>query len=138
MKETSDGNVPDTVEPDSARSGVTRRRFLTGAATVAAASGLLRSGKVIAASETGRDGMVEGSPLIIKQQGSFFAGGAPVTAPGTFDPTQDLFSSPGDTYWDDALYTQFQIPPDARSLPLVLIHGGGQSGKQWETNAGWT
>jgi pimeloyl-ACP methyl ester carboxylesterase len=133
MKPTNDDNVSTAPTRKLEKNTVTRRRFLAGAATVAAASGLFRSQKLFAASEPVGQDLDNGGPLVIKQQGSFFAGGTKMTAPGTFDPTKDLFSSPGDTYWDDALYAQYQIPPDARSLPLVLVHGGGQTGKSWET-----
>ena len=33
----------------------------------------------------------------------------------------------------DHLYAQFQIPPNARPLPLVMVHGFGQMGKAWES-----
>jgi pimeloyl-ACP methyl ester carboxylesterase len=74
-------------------------------------------------------------PLLIAQQGSFFVGGRTVTARGTFDPGRFFvpFNSQGQTYSIGHLYAQYQIPPDARELPLVMVHGGCQTGKTWET-----
>ena len=71
-------------------------------------------------------------PLVIKSQGSFFAGGAVLTQPGTFDPTS---SAPvGQTLYGDHTYVQYQIPNgNPRKYPLVMWHGGGQSGKSWES-----
>jgi pimeloyl-ACP methyl ester carboxylesterase len=31
------------------------------------------------------------------------------------------------------MYVQYQIPADVRGLPIVLVHGGGGSGRVWET-----
>jgi hypothetical protein len=72
-------------------------------------------------------------PIVLKDQGSFMVGGTVIETPGTFDPS--VFPSPpdGQTFHGDHAYVQFQIPPDARDLPLVMWHGGGQSSKTWET-----
>ncbi len=59
-------------------------------------------------------------PLAIAEQGSFFAGGRTVHAAG-------------ETFSVDHAYVQYQIPADARGLPLVMIHGAGQTGKTWES-----
>jgi pimeloyl-ACP methyl ester carboxylesterase len=73
-------------------------------------------------------------PIIIAKQGSFFVGGTIIQAPGAFDPTQLLpFTNDGQTFRIDHLYAQFQIPPNARKLPLVMVHGFGQTGKTWES-----
>lgn len=73
-------------------------------------------------------------PLLIAEQGSFFVGGTSVTAPGTFDPTRFYpLIDDGQTFRIDQLYAQYQIPPNMRKLPLVLVHGGGQTGKTWES-----
>lgn len=77
--------------------------------------------------------------LIIQQQGSFAVGGTVLTAPGTFDPIrQGAFNpahqdSTGQTLHGDHAYVFFQVPANARTLPLVLWHGHGQSAKTWET-----
>ena len=76
-------------------------------------------------------------PLIIAEQGSFLAGGRTVTAAGSFDRGRFFvpFQSTGQTFSIEHLYAQFQIPPDARKLPLVMVHGGCQTGKTWDTTA---
>jgi hypothetical protein len=59
-------------------------------------------------------------------------GGTVLTAPGTYDPVP--FNAPaGQTFHGGHAYVQYQIPPNARRLPLVLWHGGGQMGKCWES-----
>ena len=78
-------------------------------------------------------------PLEIQQQGSFTVGGTVVSAPGTFDPIQQGAYNPagpdsaGQTLHGDHAYAFYQVPVDARQLPLVFWHGHGQSAKTWET-----
>jgi pimeloyl-ACP methyl ester carboxylesterase len=78
-------------------------------------------------------------PLMIEEQGSFAVGGSVVTAPGTFDPIkQGAYNSAGtdpagQTLHGDHAYVFYQVPVDARKLPLVFWHGHGQSAKTWET-----
>ena len=76
-------------------------------------------------------------PLTIAEQGSFFVGGRTVTAAGRFDPNRFFvpFSSEGQTYTIEHLYAQYQIPPNSRPLPIVMVHGGCQTGKTWDTTA---
>jgi pimeloyl-ACP methyl ester carboxylesterase len=76
-------------------------------------------------------------PLIIAEQGSFLVGGRTVKAAGSFDQNRLFvpFQSTGQTFSIEHLYAQFQIPPDARKLPLVMVHGGCQTGKTWDTTA---
>lgn len=89
---------------------------------------LTMAGAAVSANEGGK------SPLVIAEQGSFFVGGTSVTAPGTFDPTRFYpILDDGQSFRIDHLYAQYQIPPDVRNLPLVLVHGGGQTGKTWES-----
>src|SRR5215471_16350969 len=81
----------------------------------------------------GQNGQGNGNlpPLVIKQQGSFSAGGTVLTQPGTFDPTS---SAPvGQTLYGDHTYVEYQIPQNPRKYPLVLWHGGGQSGMCWQS-----
>lgn len=70
-------------------------------------------------------------PLMIQEQGSFAVGGTVVTAPGTFDPYKP--TSDGATLHGDHAYVFYQVPAQARPLPLVLWHGAGQFSKTWET-----
>ena len=59
------------------------------------------------------------APLMIEAQGSFAAGGTVIRGPG----------SDGPTLHGDHARVFFQVPVDARSLPLVMWHGFGQFGK---------
>jgi hypothetical protein len=70
-------------------------------------------------------------PLVMQEQGSFAVGGTVITNAGTFDPQQP--SPAGQTLHGDHAYAFYQIPVDARELPLVLWHGAGQFSKTWET-----
>lgn len=78
-------------------------------------------------------------PLVIQKQGSFATGGTIITAPGTFDPIKHGAFNPsaqetaGQTLRGDHAYVFYQVPVGARSLPLVMWHGHGQSAKTWET-----
>lgn len=70
-------------------------------------------------------------PVLLQDQGSFFAGGTVKTAPGTY--TGELQSRAGNTLHGDAAYAFYQIPVKAQKNALVFLHGAGQSGKTWET-----
>lgn len=70
-------------------------------------------------------------PIIIKEQGSFFAGGKILTSPGTFGA--DNFKPDGQTFHGDHAYVNYQIPEKARKYPIVFAHGYGQFAKTWET-----
>lgn len=71
--------------------------------------------------------------LMIADQGSFAVGGSVITNPGTFDPIKP--TPEGQTFHGDHAYVFYQIPENARKLPLVLWHGYGQFSKTWETTA---
>lgn len=71
------------------------------------------------------------APLTIQEQGSFAVGGTVIANPGTFDPVK--MSPEGQTFRGDHAYVFYQIPVNARKLPLVLWHGFGQFSKTWET-----
>jgi len=79
------------------------------------------------------------APMVIQEQGSFTIGGTVIKSPGTFDPIkQGAFNpagpdSAGQTRHGDHAYVFYQIPENARKLPLVFWHGYGQSAKTWET-----
>jgi Alpha/beta hydrolase family len=97
-----------------------------------AASGLLLFLAVIAApiAATAQDAG-KPAPLVIEQQGSFAAGGTMISNPGTFDPLKP--APAGQTFRGDHAYVFYQVPVNARRLPLVLWHGAGQFSKTWET-----
>lgn len=69
----------------------------------------------------GNDARPKKDPIVLEDQGSFMAGGKVITAAN------------GDTFHGDHAYVQYQIPPNARRLPLVMWHGGGQFSKTWES-----
>jgi hypothetical protein len=93
--------------------------FLLGAAIVA-------SGPVLAQTTS------RAEPFAIQDQGSFAVGGTVTTAPGTFDPLKPLQPA-GQSFHGDHLYAFYQVPVNARSLPIVMWHGAGQFSKTWET-----
>lgn len=74
------------------------------------------------------------APLLIQQQGSFSAGGQVSTAPGTFNPRKPMDPA-GQTYHGDHAYVFYQIPVNAKPLPILMWHGAGQFSKTWETTA---
>jgi hypothetical protein len=87
---------------------------------------VLASGSVLA-KDAGKQ-----APITIQEQGSFAVGGKVATNPGQFDKLKP--SNPaGQTYHGDHLYAFYQIPENARALPLVMWHGAGQFSKTWET-----
>lgn len=69
--------------------------------------------------------------IIIKEQGSFAAGGTVISNAGTFDAYKP--TAAGQTFHGDHLYTFYQIPVNAHKYPLVMWHGIGQFSKTWET-----
>ncbi len=71
--------------------------------------------------------------LVIQQQGSFAVGGTVTTNPGTYDAINR--SPAGQTFHGDHAYVFYQVPENARRLPLVLWHGIGQFSKTWETTS---
>ena len=70
--------------------------------------------------------------LVLSDQGSFFVGGSVKQAKGTYDHQQPL-KSQGQTLHGDHAYVTYQIPAQHRELPLVFLHGAGQSAKTWES-----
>jgi hypothetical protein len=69
--------------------------------------------------------------IVIEEQGSFAVGGTVISSPGTFDPYNA--TPAGQTFRGDHAYVFYQIPVEARQLPLVMWHGFGQFSKTWET-----
>src|SRR5436190_12428700 len=79
------------------------------------------------------------APLVIQEQGSFAVGGSVVTMPGTFDPIAQGAYNPagpdprGQTNHGDHAYVFYQVPVNARRLPLVFWHRHVQSAKTLHT-----
>jgi len=93
---------------------------------------LLLSANVLGSSDGITQQAAKPEPLVIQDQGSLAAGGTALTAPGAFDPLKPL-NPAGQTYHGDHAYAFYQIPVNARRLPLVMWHGAGQFSKTWET-----
>lgn len=72
------------------------------------------------------------SPLTIAEQGSFFVGGTVIHAPGQYR-TDNPMSHDGQTFHGDHAYVSYQKPLAPHRLPIVFLHGAGQSGKTWES-----
>lgn len=69
--------------------------------------------------------------LLIKEQGSFAVGGTVIKNDGTYD---NIKRTPeGQTFHGDHAYITYQIPDNAKKLPLVFWHGIGQFSKTWMT-----
>lgn len=70
-------------------------------------------------------------PILLKEQGSFAAGGTVIRNAGTYNPYKP--SPEGQTFHGDHAYVFYQIPEKHRKLPLIMWHGIGQFSKTWET-----
>ena len=73
----------------------------------------------------------EPQPLVIAEQGVFAAGGTVKQNPGKFDPYK--WNAEGQTLHGDHARVFYQIPENAKKLPLVFLHGAGQSMATWQT-----
>lgn len=71
-------------------------------------------------------------PLVITEQGSFAIGGTVIKKEGIFD-VQHALKPDGQTLHADHAYVFYQIPAKSKKLPLVFLHGAGQSKKTWES-----
>ena len=81
--------------------------------------------------------------LKIKEQGMFSAGGTVVTSEGTFDPENHWEETgAGQTAHVDHANVLYQIPENDTELPMVFLHGYGQSRMGWMTTPdgreGWS
>ena len=103
-----------------------RPKYLKLATTLLLISAAIIVSASAMAAENGKPG-----PLIIQEQGSFAVGGTVIRNPGTFDPYKP--TPDGQTLHGDHAYVFYQIPVNARKLPLVFWHGAGQFSKTWET-----
>ena len=93
---------------------------------------MLISAGIMAAGGAMADEQAKPAPLVIQDQGSFAVGGTMLQSPGAFDAYKPAPPA-GQTFRGDHGYAFYQIPPNARKLPLVLWHGAGQFSKTWET-----
>ena len=73
-------------------------------------------------------------PLVIAEQGIFSAGGTTITSEGTFNPEDQWEETgAGQTSHVDHANVLYQIPEEETSLPMVFLHGYGQSRMGWMT-----
>jgi hypothetical protein len=71
-------------------------------------------------------------PLVIASQGSFAVGGEVTASDGTFDPRRPMDPA-GQTLHADHARLTFQVPVDARPLPLLFWHGWWVDSSCWDT-----
>lgn len=69
--------------------------------------------------------------LTLEKQGSFAVGGTIIPARQAYDPLKP--EPEGQTLHGDHAYVFYQLPANARKLPLIFLHGAGQSARTWET-----
>lgn len=75
--------------------------------------------------------------LVIRRQGQFPVGGETIQRAGTFNPDKFVGwaeqDQNGQSYRCDHAFVRYQIPADAKDMPLVFVHGYGSDGVCWET-----
>ena len=85
---------------------------------------------------------VSSGSLTIAEQGMFSAGGTVTTSEGTFDVSNYYTSREGSTSHVDHANVFYQIPENETGLPMVFLHGYGQSRMGWMTTPdgrdGWS
>jgi len=84
---------------------------------------------VTAAAQDVSDLQTPKSPLVLKAQGSFVVGGEVIAAQAG-DLGQG--AAPGHITINQ-MYVEYMIPQGATKVPIVMVHGGGLSGKSFET-----
>jgi pimeloyl-ACP methyl ester carboxylesterase len=92
--------------------------------------GLMALSAVIAGAASVR-AQQSGQPLVIERQGSFAVGGSVSQQPGAYN--NNAPTAAGQSFHGDHLYAAYQVPANARPLPVVMLHGAFQSGRSWET-----
>lgn len=119
-------------------SGVVSLSLLAGCASTPASST-----SASASLQPQPEAAVSSDALIIAEQGIFSAGGITLTSDGTFDPeNQWEESGAGQTAHVDHANVLYQIPANETGLPIVFLHGYGQSRVGWMTTPdgreGWS
>ena len=72
-------------------------------------------------------------PSVVQAQGSFAVGGTVTQNPGTYNNNQP--TAAGQSFHGDHLYAFYQVPPNPKALPIVMLHGAFQSARSWETTS---
>ena len=93
-------------------------------------------------SQTQESGSGSSDALVIAEQGIFSAGGTVIESDGTFDVSNYYTSREGSTAHVDHANVLYQIPENNTELPMVFLHGYGQSRMGWMTTPdgreGWS
>jgi pimeloyl-ACP methyl ester carboxylesterase len=76
---------------------------------------LLSLSAVVLLAATATAGADQRAPLVTVEQGNFYVG-------GTHNAADRMVGQ---------MYVEYQIPPNRKKTPIVLIHGGGQIGAGW-------
>ena len=94
---------------------------------------------------TGQTEQQEPQGLVIEKQGVFSSGGRVTEAiPSEYDPTQNWMDTErkGTTTHVDHANTFYQIPAGGNGLPMVFLHGYGQTRTGWQSTPdgreGWS
>lgn len=91
----------------------------------------------IAGSSMAQNTKITNDHLVISKQGSFSVGGTVLKHSGKYDNSQfagwGKSVEQGQSYHADHAVIDYQLPADAHKLPLVFIHGYGQSARSWQT-----
>jgi hypothetical protein len=83
---------------------------------------------VTAAAQDVSDLQTPKSPLVLKNQGSFVVGGQVIAAQGV-----DVGATAPGHITVGQMYVEYMIPQGATKVPVVMVHGGGLSGKSFQT-----
>jgi pimeloyl-ACP methyl ester carboxylesterase len=79
---------------------------------------------------------VQNNYLVLKEQGTFSAGGTITKSEGTFDYHKPWYEQQGgQTRHGDHADVFYQIPVRAKHNAMVFLHGYGQSRRSWQTTA---
>ena len=76
--------------------------------------------------------MSTGGALVLEREGSFFVNGQTIE---TKYPGASLATGPADPgrVSVNQMYVQYRIPPAAKAVPVVMVHGSNHSGVTYET-----
>ena len=79
---------------------------------------------------------VQNNHLVLKEQGTFSAGGTITKSEGTFDYHKPWYEPQGgQTRHGDHADVFYQIPARVKHNAMVFLHGYGQSRRSWQTTA---
>ena len=76
--------------------------------------------------------IISAAPILVDKQGSFTVGGRYKQQEGVF-LQENFISEAGQRAYGDYAYVSYQVPVDAKKLPLIFQHGGAQSKRTWES-----